>query len=77
MFVSHLQLLMGLGTQGSDKKSSAAIACFLVSNGGDLNLKNKKNQTPLNLCPDPNWLEALKKCPKDGGSGLIELFKII
>jgi E3 ubiquitin-protein ligase mind-bomb len=30
------KLLMGLGTQGSDKKSSASIACFLAGNGADL-----------------------------------------
>lgn len=56
---------MGLGTQGSDKKSSAAIACFLVSYGGDLHMKNKKNQTPLDLCPDPHLYEGLQKCQKE------------
>ncbi|XP_023228265.1 E3 ubiquitin-protein ligase mib1-like isoform X2 [Centruroides sculpturatus] len=56
---------MGLGTQGADKKSSASIACFLVSNGADLNIKNKKAQTPLDLCPDPNLCKALTKCHKE------------
>lgn len=60
-----MQLLMGLGSQGPYKKSSAAIACFLVTHGGDLYIKNKKNQTPLDLCPDPNLYETLKKCQKD------------
>lgn len=60
-----LQLLICLGSQGADKKSSASIACFLAANGADLSLKNKKNQTPLDLCPDPNLCKALTKCQKD------------
>lgn len=63
------ELLMGLGTQGADKKSSASIACFLVSYGADLNIKNKKGQTPLDLCPDPNLCKALAKCHKERSSG--------
>jgi hypothetical protein len=57
-----LQLLMGLGTQGANKKSSASIACFLAANGADLTIKNKKGLTPLDLCPDPNLCRALTKC---------------
>ena len=56
------QLLMGLGTQGANKKSSASIACFLAANGADLTVKNKKGLTPLDLCPDPNLCRALTKC---------------
>ncbi|GAB6022111.1 E3 ubiquitin-protein ligase mib1 [Chamberlinius hualienensis] len=56
------KLIMGLGAQGADKKSSASIACFLVANGADLNAKNKKGQTPLDLCPDPNLSKVLTKC---------------
>ena len=63
--VRSLQLLICLGSQGADKKSSASIACFLAANGADLSLKNKKNQTPLDLCPDPNLCKALTKCQKD------------
>lgn len=59
------KLLMGLGTPGADKKSSASIACFLAANGADLNIKNKKGQTPLDLCPDPNLCKALAKCHKE------------
>ncbi|XP_076048174.1 E3 ubiquitin-protein ligase MIB1-like isoform X2 [Oratosquilla oratoria] len=59
------KLLMGLGTQGVDKKSPASIACLLAAHGADLNLKNKKSQTPLDLCPDPNLCKALTKCNKD------------
>jgi len=56
---------MGLGSQATDKKSSASIACFLAANGADLNLKNKKGQSPLDLCPDPNLCKALAKCHKE------------
>ncbi|XP_023320486.1 E3 ubiquitin-protein ligase MIB1 isoform X2 [Eurytemora carolleeae] len=59
------KLLMGLGSGGSDKKSSASIACFLAANGADLSIKNKKGQTPLDLCPDPNLCKALQKCGRD------------
>ncbi|XP_023702349.1 E3 ubiquitin-protein ligase MIB1 [Cryptotermes secundus] len=66
------KLLMGLGSQGADKKSSASIACFLAGNGADLGIKNKKGQTPLDLCPDPNLCKALAKCHKDKDTDLIE-----
>ncbi|XP_041484710.1 E3 ubiquitin-protein ligase MIB1-like [Lytechinus variegatus] len=59
------KLLMGLGTQSGDKKSSASIACFLAANGADLNVKNKKGQSPMDLCPDPNLCRALAKCHKE------------
>ncbi|XP_069687495.1 E3 ubiquitin-protein ligase MIB1-like [Periplaneta americana] len=66
------KLLMGLGSQGADKKSSASIACFLAGNGADLGIKNKKGQTPLDLCPDPNLCKALAKCHKDKDTDQIE-----
>lgn len=66
------KLLMGLGSQGADKKSSASIACFLAGNGADLTLKNKKGQTPLDLCPDPNLCKALDKCHKNKDTDQIE-----
>ncbi|CAE1285817.1 MIB [Acanthosepion pharaonis] len=62
------KLLMGLGTPGADKKSSASIACFLAASGADLNIKNKKGQSPLDLCPDPNLCKALTKCHKERNS---------
>ena len=62
------KLLMGLGSQGADKKSSASIACFLAANGADLNIKNKKGQTPLDLCPDPNLCKALAKCQRENST---------
>uniref|UniRef100_A0A1B0GCN7 RING-type E3 ubiquitin transferase n=1 Tax=Glossina morsitans morsitans TaxID=37546 RepID=A0A1B0GCN7_GLOMM len=55
------KLLMGLRNP-NNKKASASIACFLAANGADLNLKNRKLQTPLDLCPDPNLCKTLVKC---------------
>ncbi|KAF2351917.1 Ankyrin repeat-containing domain [Trinorchestia longiramus] len=59
------KLLIGLGTHGVDKKSPASIACLLAAHGADLHIKNKKGQTPLDLCPDPNLCKTLSKCLKD------------
>lgn len=56
---------MGLGTQGAEKKSAASIACFLAANGADLGIRNKKGQSPLDLCPDPSLCKALAKCHKE------------
>ncbi|CAG9854893.1 unnamed protein product [Phyllotreta striolata] len=67
------KLLMGLGAQGSDKKSSASIACYLAGNGADLTIKNKKGQTPLDLCPDPNLCRTLAKCHKEKQSGEMDM----
>lgn len=58
-------LLAGLA-HANDKKSSASIACFLAAHGADLTLKNKKGQTPLDLCPDPNLCKTLTTCRKEG-----------
>lgn len=62
---AFLQLIMGLGTQGAEKKSAASIACFLAANGADLTIRNKKGQSPLDLCPDPSLCKALAKCHKE------------
>ena len=51
-----------LVTNSSDKKSSASITIFLASNGADIYLKNFKEQTPLDLCPDPHLLKLLTRC---------------
>ncbi|MGH0145155.1 UNVERIFIED_CONTAM: hypothetical protein FKN15_025067 [Acipenser sinensis] len=64
-------LIMGLGTQGAEKKSAASIACFLAANGADLTIRNKKGQSPLDLCPDPSLCKALAKCHKEKSSGQI------
>ncbi|XP_068150892.1 E3 ubiquitin-protein ligase mind-bomb [Drosophila tropicalis] len=55
------KLLMGL-RNANNKKASASIACFLAANGAELTLKNRKLQTPLDLCPDPNLCKTLVKC---------------
>ncbi|XP_075444629.1 E3 ubiquitin-protein ligase MIB1 [Ascaphus truei] len=64
-------LIMGLGTQGAEKKSAASIACFLAANGADLTIRNKKGQSPLDLCPDPSLCKALGKCHKEKSSGQV------
>lgn len=56
---------MGLGSDAAEKKSSATIAVFLAQNGADLAIKNKKEQTPLDLCPDPRLAKALGKCHQE------------
>ncbi len=66
----HLQcvndcILQAIVTTSSEKKSSMSIAILLASNGADLDARNKKNQTPLDLCPDPNLLKLLTKCHHD------------
>jgi len=68
--VGKLQpLIMGLRGQGTDSKPSASIACFLAASGADLNIKNKKGQSPLDLCPDPNLCKSLKKCQYEKSIG--------
>ena len=57
-----LQLFMGLASQAADHKSSASMAKFLVSHGADLSIKNKKGQSPMDLCPDQDLAKQLKKC---------------
>ncbi|CAF0984861.1 unnamed protein product [Adineta steineri] len=44
---------------GYDKRPSVVIACTLVSYGADLCIKNLKNQTPFDLCPDPHLCRIL------------------
>ena len=44
-------ILYSFYSQNTDKKASASIACFLAANGADLTVKNRKLQTPLDLCP--------------------------
>jgi E3 ubiquitin-protein ligase mind-bomb len=47
------------------KKSSANIALLLVQNGADINIKNKKQQTPLDLSTDLNLNKQLQKQYKE------------
>ncbi|CAF3028444.1 unnamed protein product [Rotaria sp. Silwood2] len=46
-------------TNSYDKRPSVAIACTLVIHGADLSAKNKKNQKPFDLCPDPHLCRIL------------------
>lgn len=46
-------------TNGYDTRPSVMIACTLVSYGADLCVQNKRNQTPLDLCPDPHLCRIL------------------
>ena len=52
----------------SEKKSNASIAVYLVSNGADLNVKNTKNQCPLDLCSDPNLIKHLTRLKEEAGT---------
>lgn len=52
----------------SEKKSNASIAVYLVSNGADLTVKNKKNQCPLDLCSDPNLIKHLTRLKEEAGT---------
>ncbi|XP_050526608.1 E3 ubiquitin-protein ligase MIB1-like [Daktulosphaira vitifoliae] len=50
----------------SSSSISSSITCFLAGTGrADLYQRNKKGQTPLDLCPDPALRRALIKCAKD------------
>lgn len=62
MDIDGMWFLLLLLLQHTDKKASASIACFLAANGADLTIKNRKLQTPLDLCPDPNLCKILVKC---------------
>lgn len=66
------KLLMGL-RNATDKKASASIACFLAANGADLTIKNRKLQTPLDLCPDPTLCKTLVKCYNERKTDDLEL----
>lgn len=59
--------MMGLSNTTStiDKKSSANIALYLVQSGANINIKNKKLQTPLDLCADPVLNKQLHKQYKE------------
>lgn len=50
-FEYFISCFINYGFQNTDKKASASIACFLAANGADLTVKNRKLQTPLDLCP--------------------------
>ena len=49
----------------SERKSTASIAIYLTSHNAILSAKNRKGQTPLDLCSDPNLIKLLQKARKD------------
>lgn len=57
------QLIIGLPASKKldEKKSTASMAQMLVQYGAELGIKNRKGQTPLDLCPDPNLQRVLKE----------------
>ncbi|OWA50120.1 E3 ubiquitin-protein ligase MIB1 [Hypsibius exemplaris] len=63
------QLLAGVQPQPADHKSSASLAKFLVANGANLYAENKKGQSPMTLCPDPDLAKQLKKCQTEKTPG--------
>ena len=52
-------------TTPTEKKSSASIASFLVSQGADPFIKNNNDQTPIDLCSDPNLNRILIKAHQE------------
>ncbi|CAF1414523.1 unnamed protein product [Adineta ricciae] len=42
-----------------DKRPSVEISCLLIMSGADLTIKNKKNQTPFDLCSDSHLCRML------------------
>ncbi|CAF1095461.1 unnamed protein product [Didymodactylos carnosus] len=64
--VGDVGKMMGVFANGAlDKRTSSLIACTLVTHGADLLLRNKKSQTPLDLCPDPHLCRTLEKCYRE------------
>ena len=47
------------------KKGPASMAMFLVSSGADLTIVNTSNQTPLQLCADPNLIKLLERAQQE------------
>ena len=41
------------------------MAMFLVSSGADLTIVNTSNQTPLQLCADPNLIKLLEQAQQE------------
>ena len=49
----------------AQKKGPASMAMFLVSSGADLTIVNTSNQTPLQLCADPNLIKLLERAQQE------------
>lgn len=47
-------------SQGMEKSYGLAIACYLAQEGADLNHKNRKGKTPLELVQNSAAIEFLR-----------------
>lgn len=48
-----------------DKKVYVEIACLLLDHGADFNIKNNKQQIPIDLCNDPSLIKLLIRYHND------------
>lgn len=63
-FSLQLEAVMGLASHNENK--TAAIVCFLASQGGDMNYCNHYGQTPLEMCPSEDLKRLmLAHCPSN------------
>jgi E3 ubiquitin-protein ligase mind-bomb len=53
--------LTSVNLSSTDKMASTNLACMLIQYGADLSIKNKNQQTPLDICSDPNLGKVLNK----------------
>ncbi|XP_022251627.1 E3 ubiquitin-protein ligase MIB2-like [Limulus polyphemus] len=53
-------ILSQLGSAGHESNVGLAIACFLAQEGGDLNHRNQKGKTPLDLLPDTSMKDLVR-----------------
>ena len=65
----YFQLLQGLGlnlpTGDTDQHTGSAIAVYLALHGADINFYNHEGKTPLDLCPDPQTVNLIKRFAKN------------
>ena len=47
---------IGVSTAGG------ALACYLAKNGGDMNIQDKRGETPWDAVSDPKLRACLEKC---------------
>ncbi|CAF1147481.1 unnamed protein product, partial [Brachionus calyciflorus] len=56
---------LNITSEPTDKVSYSNLACLLIDNGASLYIKNNKNQTPIDLCNDSNFIKFLIKYNHD------------
>ena len=74
LYTCHYLLYLQAMISSTEKKNSASIACFLVSNGADLKSVNKQGQRAIDLCTDPHLLKALTKSQQEYTKYIIYLW---